>query len=95
MKNRLRDIRDGIAVGAVIGGAIGTIFQGLTFAIPGGRELKIVRATAVIVPKVIRLSGTAVGTLVGATVGAHISKDGRNEVKTKKKSEANPKSEER
>ena len=95
MKNRLRDIRDGIAVGSAIGGAIGTILQGLTFAFPGGRELIIVRKTAVIVPKVIRLSGTAVGTLVGATVGAHISQDRRNEVKTKKKSEVNPKNEER
>lgn len=74
MNNRIRGIRDGVAAGSMIGGALGTLLQGLTFTIPGGRELIIIRKTAVIVPRVIRFSGTAIGTLVGAVVGAHVSK---------------------
>lgn len=70
MNKQMRNMMDGARLGGVVGLAVGTLFQGITFAIPGGRELQIARAASVVIPKTITLSGQAVGTLVGAAVGA-------------------------
>lgn len=70
MNKQMRNMMDGARLGGMVGLAVGTLFQGITFAIPGGRELKIARAAAVVIPKTITLSGQAIGTLVGTAVGA-------------------------
>lgn len=78
MNKQMRDMMDGARLGGMVGFAVGALFQGITFAIPGGRELQIARATAVIIPKTISLSGRAVGTLVGAAVGARQGRHSQN-----------------
>lgn len=70
MKSRIRGILDGAALGGTIGFAVGSLLEGLTLVIPGGRALKIARAVAVVVPKTISVSGKAVGTIAGAAIGA-------------------------
>lgn len=74
MRNKIHDVREGAVAGGLIGGAIGTLFQGITFVVPGGRELRIAKMVSVIVPNVISLSGTAIGTIIGAAVGARYGK---------------------
>lgn len=69
MNKRVRNMKDGAAIGGVMGAAIGTIFQGISLVVPGKREVIIARAVAVIVPKTITLSGAAVGTLIGGVLG--------------------------
>ena len=70
MNKQMRNMMDGARLGGMVGLAVGTFFQGITLAIPGGRELQIARAASVVIPKTITLSGQAVGTLVGTAVGA-------------------------
>lgn len=95
MDDRMRGIRDGAAVGGVIGGALGTLLQGAALVLPGGRELMLVRAAAVIIPRSIRASGTAIGTLVGAAVGAQASEAGRSLARAQKRADMAPRGEKR
>ena len=43
MTKRTNYIWDGAKLGGLIGGAVGTILTGVSFAIPGGREIIIAR----------------------------------------------------
>lgn len=64
----------GAAVGAQIGEAAGEILKGVVIAIPGGPEVVIVKkAVAVTLPKVMKVSGAAVGTVLGAAWGIGIN----------------------
>ena len=72
MTKRTNYIWDGAKLGGLIGGAVGTILTGVSFAIPGGREIIIARmfcSAVAAASNVTTLSGTAVGTLVGAAAG--------------------------
>lgn len=59
---------DGAALGATMGGALGTIFAGVTLALPG---VNIVVAPLMVAAAAttVTLSGTAAGTVVGGTAG--------------------------
>lgn len=61
-------------VGRMIGKAVGGILTGVAIAVPGGPQVVIAsKVAAVTLPKVMEISGAAVGTILGAAWGAGIN----------------------